>query len=328
MVNIFINDYPKKDTNNNDEIVTVLNDNIQLDVSLVEQVEKLTKANSLLVQHMSSIEDDNRELKELVSNSYKMVDELLTELNIVKDYIKNDLTTILTPKDTKKESKETITRALKNLNKQSSNSKTKTGRQVKDTDIYVPNKSLRVEWKYLELRDDGTIVNKSKRVFKLPVDLNLLLYIMECDKTPMDRATAKLLMSKYKLEYQFFGKLIYNIRETNSFDNVLKKYNNNLAKARFSIKNNMLCVNKINTNIPISTAKEWIHILSNTTFKQKKILDFQKANPDIDKNMIRIVCDSYNNNQLFSLLKNVKKDTFVENNPSKRRNLIKNGGLL
>lgn len=318
MVNIFIND--GKTGNGDNEIISILNDNIKRDVDLIEQVEKLTEANSLLVQHITGLKKENQELKDLQLKSNNVLNNVLVELKEIKESMK---------KDTPQSRKETITKTLVELNKSNTKKNKKhTGRAVNDDETFVPNKSLRTKWKYLELKDDGSIYNNSKRTFKLPVDLNLVLYIQECDNPRMDRATAKLLMSKYNIEYQFFGKLIFNLRHTNNFDSIFKKYHSNLEKAKFSIKNNMLCVNKTNTNIPLATAKEWIAIMANANNKQSKIMDLQMEHKDIDKNMIRIVCDSYDNTQLIKLLKNVKKNTFIENNPSKRRNMIRNGGLL
>ena len=335
MVNIIINDYNNDGDGcgcSNDDIITILNDNIKTDVNLIEQIEKLAKSNSLLVQHVSKLEKENETLLELIKQSNQKIDETLLEMNLLKDYITTELTekincnkktnTVNFKKTTQHKEKETKTTPSPK------NKKMKRGKAVKDTDEFIPNKSLAKEWKDLKMHEDGTIWNHSSRKeYKLPIDLNILLYIRECDKQHMNRATMKFLMSKYDIKYGTFGKIVYNIRNGN-FNNIIRDYYAKIKKAKFSIKNNKICVNKTNTNIPLQTAKEWIHIIVNSEYKQKSIIGLQKENSEFDKDIVRIICDSYNNSELLKLLKNVNKNTFVENNSSKRKNIISNGGLI
>ena len=187
------------------------------------------------------------------------------------------------------------------------------------------------EWKHLELMTDGGIVNKGHKTFKLPVGLNELLYIMELDNPHMNRGTAKKLMEIYSINNITFGKLIYNIRETNNFDNILETYHKSLSDAVFRVKNGVIYVNNTNTKVSNEIASEWVQILANSSKKQEKILEIQKQYGHLNKDMIRIICDSYNNpklNTLLSFSKNINNKSFVENNPSKRRNLIQNGGVM
>ena len=147
----------------------------------------------------------------------------------------------------------------------------------------------------------------------------------------MNRGTAKKLMEIYSINNITFGKLIYNIRETNNFDNILETYHKSLSDAVFRVKNGVIYVNNTNTKVSNEIASEWVQILANSSKKQEKILEIQKQYGHLNKDMIRIICDSYNNpklNTLLSFSKNINNKSFVENNPSKRRNLIQNGGVM
>jgi hypothetical protein len=302
MVNIIINDNPQND-NNVDynellELVSSLkNDNKELIIQLTDLKTVFEEKNTALINRIDSL-----------NNEVSILKTKLNQINAVKLDSKND------------SSNENVKANIKHKNKGKKNT----------TNIYIPNKQLRTEWKNLKLEDNGDIINYGRRKFRLPISLNDLLYIIECDnKGTLERDEARNLMRRYHINTTTFGKIIYNIRKTKNFDSVLTKYKQNLHKARFTLKNGYICVNKADTNISMKTANEWIQILANTDKKQAKIIELQKANVDINPDMIRIICDSYDNPKLLKLLKdNESNHMFVENNPSKRRNIIANGGLL
>lgn len=297
MVNIIINDGQ--------------NDNLVDYQELTELVNSLKEDNQKLIEKVIELtEGFEKKQEELITK----IDSLNNEISILK---KNSI-------------KKTNTVKINNPQKPKKQTVKNNPKDTKTKNIYIPNKQLRTNWEKLELQDNGDIINHGFRKFKLPVTLNDLLYIIECDdKGNLKRSEAKRLMKQYMINTSTFGKLIWNIRETKNFDSVLTKYKQNLQKARFTIKDGNLCVNKVDTNISVKMAIEWIQILVNASKKQAKILELQKANPSINPDMIRIVCDSYDNPKLNKLLKeNSKKKMFVENNPSKRRNIIANGGLI
>ena len=84
------------------------------------------------------------------------------------------------------------------------------------------------------------------------------------------------------------------------------------------------------TYIPTHQIESWFnnYVNSNKT-KDEYIWNLQRRFPEINKDCIAILFYNINNKELTSLWR--KKDDvepFVENNPSKRRNLIQNGGIL
>ena len=219
----------------------------------------------------------------------------------------------------------TVTDVLKDLKKVENNKKKSL--KPKPDNSYIVNKGLQTEWENLELMEDGSIVNHGKRRnFKLPIGLNELLYFMEIEKD-LTFQSATEIREKYNIKPGTFGKIIHNIRETDNFAPLINKYKNNLKKASFSLRKNILFINNLDTNIKMEDAKDWISIIANTNKKNSMIIKIQEGNPDVDKEIIRFICDSYDNPKLINLLKN-KPHKFIENNPSKRKNLIANGGLI
>lgn len=289
-----------------------------------------------VIDLLKSLKIENNELKDLIIEMKKELVDLHSEVLILKNNFNNESITIKNKQENN--SKEHIKSV--NQDKPKNDGKVKKSTNVKKKQIlkrgranknapYAPNKSMKTKWKHLELLDDGRIINRSNRTYILPIHLNELLYLQEKINNGFTFAESRQLMKKYDMLPGIFGKLVYNLTETDSFEKVFKKYEDNLKKAKFSIENKYIYVNNVNTNIPVKLAREWVQILANTSKKQEKILALQSANKDIDSDMIRIVCDSYNNSHLNAMIKNNEKTmSFVENNPSKRKNLIMNGGLI
>ena len=57
------------------------------------------------------------------------------------------------------------------------------------------------------------------------------------------------------------------------------------------------------------------------------IWDLQRTYSKYDAFYIRAICENYCNPHLLRLLES-KQETHIENNPSKRRNIIRNGGMI
>lgn len=68
-------------------------------------------------------------------------------------------------------------------------------------------------------------------------------------------------------------------------------------------------------------------MVANEGFSYEYVLDLQKMYSNHDSYAIRVICENYDNKNLHRLVE-IKKKPFVENHPSRRRNLIRNGGIL
>ena len=341
MVKLIINE------NGGNVDITKLSNEIKENKELLEEIKNNLQDNNTDID-ISIFEDTVNESFKSINQSLKLLSEDIEKNHedflAFKKYVELKLGLISnrisgTDNDDSKKTalKETVkskpTNTIETLSKKNSVSITKPkkkGRKVRDNDVYEPTVNSKTDWSKLKLLKDGSIINDLPKKFKLPVGLNELLYIMELDNPHMKRGIAKKLMNIYSINNITFGKLIHNIRETNNFDGVIDEYHRRLFDAKFRIKNGVIYVNNTNTGVSVSTASEWVQILANTDKKQGKILEIQRQYSNLNKDMIRIICDSYNNPKLNTLLSfdnSSKKSTFIENNPSKRRNLIRNGGM-
>lgn len=196
-----------------------------------------------------------------------------------------------------------------------------------DGEKFEPADYSKSIWKKLKLMNDGEIIDKTRSVYHLPVDVYDLLYIIECDETGLTHGEFKELYKEFESNNNTMGKIVYNIRK-HSFDKILHKYYESIRKVRFAIKDGYLQVNGQLTGVSKNKANEWIQLMFNANRKQKTIREIMTVNPKIPKNLIHLVCDNYDNNNLLNIVKPEDKEQFVENNPSRRRNLIRNGGIL
>ena len=215
------------------------------------------------------------------------------------------------------------------LNHQDSKKQTgvKARKRKGNDEKFEPADYSKVIWKKLKLMDNGEIVAKTRSNYRLPVDVYDLLYIIECEESGLSHGEFKELYKEFESNNNTMGKIIYNIRE-HSFDKIVHKYYESIRKVRFVVKDGYLKVNGETTKVNKSKANEWVQLMFNSNRKQKTIREIMNANPKIPKNVIHLVCDNYDNNKLLTLVKPVDKGQFVENNPSRRRNLIRNGGIL
>lgn len=339
MANIIINADGNSD---NTELLNLVKELIDENKKLEEIILNLDEKFNLLSGKVSGLDDNINKLntkldnvsidsvsEDMVKNYSEVVKALDTYQDIVKslDIDKKHKKSF----DEKVSGKKTVKKysKKKKSGKDSSISERKrNARRLKDSDVYVPNESVSRLWKNIVLRPDGSLLSKGHKKFVLPVNLNELLYIIEKDTPYMNRGLSKELQSKFNVNISTWGKLIYNIR-CNSFDDIIVDYYNRIHKIKFKVNDdNELLIDKVNTHISKNLVYDWLQLMNNSNHKEETILNIQESNPKFDKYNIRIICDSYNNNVLSKLVAKPPVKEFVENNPSKRRNLINNGGLL
>lgn len=328
MVNIIINEITKnteedneistgevleiKEESNNEEVINIIQKEFQ---TLTKTLDKQTKEYSKILKKQdvkiktlnSKIEvliEENEKLNILIKGLHQRVEDMSKDTEPVVEVSKE---------------KETSENEVK--------SKSRRGVKYDDTETFIPNRHVGKAWTDLKLCDNGDIINDGYKIYHLPIQLNDLLYIMECDTPHMNRGEFKRLQAKYHINVGMFAKIIYNIRD-NRFDKVLQKYNERLSSAKFDLtSDNYLKINKSITNIKKEDAKHWVSLVLNSNKPQQSILKIQEDNKGVDKDYIRIVCDSCTNTKLNSLL-NINEPMFIENNPSKRKTLLEQGGIF
>ena len=110
------------------------------------------------------------------------------------------------------------------------------------------------------------------------------------------------------------------------FNNIISDFKVKVTDCNFKIVNDSLRIMGEKTYIPSNTVKEIVNIIGDKGFSELLVYRLCKSYNQYNELYIRIICENYDNPELLKLLKN--DDTaFVENNPSKRRNMIRNGGL-
>lgn len=304
-------------------------------VKIIVNEHKVNESNDDLLKVITELKEDNKKLEEIIlklndelkysneqfSSSLNKLTETVTILNNEFKVSERDNDTSVNVNDIKVKKS--------SIPKEKSSLKVKSHKRKKltDNDVYVPNNSVCNEWKNISLQKDGKLVTKGHKTYTLPVDLNQLFYIIEEDTPYMNRRMSKKLMNEFEVNISTWGKLIYNIR-INNFDDIIVNYNERIRRIKFSLDDNddILIDNK-KTTISKDLAYDWIQIIINSNHKEKDILKIQKSNNNYDKYNIRMICDNYNNKQLLKLLEKPKIKSFIENNPSKRKNLIMNGGI-
>jgi len=112
------------------------------------------------------------------------------------------------------------------------------------------------------------------------------------------------------------------------FDKVIDEFKNKMDKITFTCTvDGKITMNNDLTSINVNSAREIIAIVENKGFSETLVLNLQKAYEYTPSLEVRIICENYNNSQLLDLLKQPNKNV-VLNNPSKRRNVIRNNGVI
>ncbi len=300
MVQIIVNE----DENNNEKVISKIDEiekKLNLVLDFVSGTDVLVTSISGRLGDMESILDVEymRDILKNQSELLKKVDDLNKKFDEQNEVMKVE------PAEVKKGGKR---------------------RKARDKDRYEPLDFSKELWAKLELLSDGSVINKGHKVYTLPVDVYDLLYVIECDNNGLTYGEFKELFNKYGSNNNTFGKLIYNIRKDN-FKDILIKYYDSIKKVTFEFEDNCLVINGEKFNISKKTVNDWIHLMFNSNRKQKSILNIVSGNPDIEKSIIHLVCDNYDNSKLLDILKD-DDEVFVENNPTKRENLIMNGGIV
>jgi hypothetical protein len=112
------------------------------------------------------------------------------------------------------------------------------------------------------------------------------------------------------------------------FDKIINEFKSKMDKITFTCTSDgKIAMNNGLTSINVNSAREIIAIVENKGFSERLVLDLQKAYDYAPSLEVRIICENYNNSQLLNLLRQPNKNV-VLNNPSKRRNVIRNNGVI
>lgn len=130
----------------------------------------------------------------------------------------------------------------------------------------------------------------------------------------------------FHLKASTLGKLLWNVKEGN-FENLIATYKNEISNMDFALSDigNFIEINGRTADISISVARDIVTIMQNANNHEVKIWELQQGYRYLDPYHVRVIGDNYDNPKLLNLLKDEPLIEVV-NNPSKRRNLIMNGG--
>ena len=256
-----------------------------------------------------------KENKEDLSEIFRQIDELKEELAVYENSITELKSTI---ENLKKQMEDKPIEKIKK-----STSKSIEG-------LYEPSEANKSNWDNLRL-GDNTIeyINKRNAKCTIPLSIYELDLIREKDMNSISKKGYYKLCELLPVSPNTIAKAIYNIRENTELTHLLDLLHTKVKNCRFEVtKDGYLKIGKQITKIKKELAREWCLQCQNDGNVHEKIYDLHKAFPNIDKMQIKIVCENYDNSVLLDLLKEDKK-IFIENNPSKRRNIIENnGGIL
>lgn len=295
----------------------IVNEDEHLNNQMVEQLdeikEEINKLNgSYNVEELEVIKGDIENIFNILDNQYSLFNEKFDVLNSKLEKMLNQKGAEL-----KKQGPAQVRQNSSGVGK----------KRKSNSELFEPADYSKGLWKKLQLMDDGKIIDKTRSVYRLPIDVYDLLYIIECNDCGLTHGEFKKLYKDFGSNNNTMGKIVYNIREHN-FDDIVYKYYESIKKVKFSIEDDFLKINGHLTDVSKRKANEWIQLMFNTTKKQKTIMDIIKSNKSFSKDLVHLVCDNYDNNELLSIIKPDEKELFIENNPSRRRNLIRNGGIL
>lgn len=212
-------------------------------------------------------------------------------------------------------------------NKQKKQKKQKKKKNKQQNELFQPNEFNMKLWANLTLMGDEIqyIDGRNSRC-TVPLSIYELEIIREANQHTILRKDFNELDKLLPVSYHTISKAIYNIRENPEFEELFQNLHNQILNCKFQLSDSgYIKIGKTTTPIKKELANEWVVQSQNTSHLQKLIYNIQKSNPDIEKMQIKIICENYKNPKLCDLLKENKKQ-FVENNPSKRRNMLRNRG--
>lgn len=136
------------------------------------------------------------------------------------------------------------------------------------------------------------------------------------DIPSMNKKNLKQFAKKYNMHIFKFHRLVWNIEEGN-FDELIDEYfSRNFS---FENRNNFLYIDGKYTGLSIQKCRVIIHTLINSSDKQSCINGFIKSYYSIKPKYIRIICDEYNNPNLYKVLQKEIMKIDKVNHPQKRK---------
>lgn len=112
-----------------------------------------------------------------------------------------------------------------------------------------------------------------------------------------------------------FAKVVWNYQE-GYFKEYLSDYHNN---TEFTICNNHVCINGIDTKLRPNEVYEIVNILSNATDRDSCVDNLIKQYNKTKPLFVKIICDFSNQSQISEVMEIPKQEFKIENNPQKRR---------
>ena len=119
-------------------------------------------------------------------------------------------------------------------------------------------------------------------------------------------------------------RLIYTLQE-GILDEVISDFKSKMECIEFGIINDYVYMNGRKSTLTIKDAKEIVILISNNGFKEETVWNLVNVYSYCESLEVRVICENWDNPTLLRLLKNNNNSDFVQNNPSKRRNMIRNG---
>lgn len=325
MVQIIVNE----DENSNGLVNGKL-DEIQKEVKGIRNgVDSLDKEMDLWVTVIGDIDKNVDSISDVLNKQHILFNKRFNELDKKLEEIMKKLSLNTTTNQKSGQTKQ-VQKGTEKPAQVAHNSKKpvrKINKRKGNDERFEPAEYSKTLWRKLKLLDNGEIIDTGRASYKLPVDVYDLLYIIECNEIGLSYGDFRRLYKDFESNNNTMGKIIYNIRE-HSFDKILHKYYESIKKVKFELEDGYLKVNGEKTKVTKSKANEWIQLMFNSNRKQKTILNIKNTNKTFSKTLIHVICDNYDNNGLLDIIKPDEKGEFIENNPSRRRNLIRNGGIL
>lgn len=184
---------------------------------------------------------------------------------------------------------------------------------------------------YSELKwQDGVLYYKKYRGYQKWRDMEDILYAKQVmgDKGYFTISEKNELMKSLKTTNATISKFLVNI-ENGFFDRYINLQNRRIKSAKFTAKDGYIYVSGNDTGISISNAETICYTMINCNNREKCISLNVRAYPHLNPYYIRCICENYSHDDLFQIIrKSHKKNAFIENNPSKRRNMIRNSVFI
>ena len=207
--------------------------------------------------------------------------------------------------------------------------------RIKDDDELYSNNHQATQRLYygLTLKDDGRIEynnKKNSRTFILNYNIHDIFYIKSVIENNFTWGDFRELVSLNKdWNDMNLKKVIYNIQYNPKLNKILENLEKKISECEFEKVGEFIKINNFISHITPKQAQTWCNMYINSNKnKEEYIWNLQKRFPEIDAMCIRIILYNLNNNELTSTWTVEKdiNDIWIENNPSKRKNLIQNSG--